>query len=68
MANSLVLIVSFSPGQYTLKHEVGANPPYVASKVVDAALAFYKALKVYPTPADMISIYDKTVAKVCIGP
>jgi hypothetical protein len=36
----------------------------VATKAVDAALAFYKALKVYPTPNDLINIYDKTVAKV----
>ncbi|KAI4869577.1 mitochondrial import receptor subunit tom-20 [Hypoxylon rubiginosum] len=33
------------------------------SKTVDAALAFYKALKVYPQPGDLISIYDKTVEK-----
>ncbi|KAK3688364.1 MAS20 protein import receptor [Podospora appendiculata] len=38
---------------------LGADP----SKIVDAALAFYKALKVYPTPGDLIGIYDKTVAK-----
>ncbi|KAH0542021.1 hypothetical protein FGG08_003570 [Glutinoglossum americanum] len=30
---------------------------------VDAALCFYKALKVYPSPRDLISIYDKTVPK-----
>jgi len=30
---------------------------------IDAALCFYKALKVYPNPADLISIYDKTVPK-----
>ncbi|EAA32584.1 hypothetical protein GE21DRAFT_5651 [Neurospora crassa] len=33
------------------------------TKAIDASLAFYKALKVYPTPGDLISIYDKTVAK-----
>ncbi|KAI1386494.1 mitochondrial import receptor subunit tom-20, partial [Hypoxylon trugodes] len=33
------------------------------TKTIDAALAFYKALKVYPTPGDLISIYDKTVDK-----
>ncbi|KAK0629685.1 mitochondrial outer membrane translocase complex, subunit Tom20 domain-containing protein [Bombardia bombarda] len=38
---------------------LGADP----SKAVDAALAFYKALKVYPTPGDLIGIYDKTVSK-----
>ena len=30
---------------------------------VQAALCFYKALKVYPQPSDLISIYDKTVPK-----
>lgn len=38
--------------------------PCPASKTIDSALAFYKALKVYPTPNDLISIYDKTVDKV----
>ncbi|KAK3938785.1 MAS20 protein import receptor [Diplogelasinospora grovesii] len=33
------------------------------SKIIEAALAFYRALKVYPTPGDLISIYDKTVPK-----
>ncbi|KAI6085362.1 mitochondrial import receptor subunit tom-20 [Hypoxylon rubiginosum] len=33
------------------------------TKTVDAALAFYKALKVYPQPGDLIGIYDKTVEK-----
>ncbi|KAL8743166.1 MAG: hypothetical protein Q9190_004450 [Brigantiaea leucoxantha] len=30
---------------------------------VEAALCFYKALKVYPQPTDLIQIYDKTVPK-----
>jgi len=30
---------------------------------VEAALCFYKALKVYPQPKDLIGIYDKTVPK-----
>lgn len=30
---------------------------------VEAALCFYKALKVYPQPSDLITIYDKTVPK-----
>lgn len=34
------------------------------SDVVDAALCFYRALKVYPQPRELISIYDKTVPKV----
>lgn len=37
------------------------------SDPVDAALCFYKALKVYPTPRELISIYDKTVPKVRIS-
>jgi import receptor subunit TOM20 len=31
---------------------------------VEAAFCFYKALKVYPQPGDLITIYDKTVPKV----
>ncbi|AEO55102.1 hypothetical protein MYCTH_2298552 [Thermothelomyces thermophilus ATCC 42464] len=38
---------------------LAANP----SKALESALAFYKALKVYPTPGDLINIYDKTVSK-----
>jgi import receptor subunit TOM20 len=37
------------------KHSTGTDN-------VEAALCFYKALKVYPTPSDLISIYDKTVS------
>ncbi|EMC91557.1 hypothetical protein BAUCODRAFT_38671 [Baudoinia panamericana UAMH 10762] len=33
------------------------------SDPVDAAVCFYKALKVYPQPRELISIYDKTVPK-----
>ncbi|KAI0391069.1 mitochondrial import receptor subunit tom-20 [Xylariaceae sp. FL0594] len=33
------------------------------SRTTESALAFYKALKVYPTPRDLIQIYDKTVDK-----
>ncbi|KAM3424342.1 Mitochondrial import receptor subunit tom20 [Cercospora zeina] len=33
------------------------------SDPVEAALCFYKALKVYPQPRELISIYDKTVPK-----
>lgn len=36
----------------------------VDDRALDAALCFYKALKVYPQPKDLISIYDKTVPKV----
>ena len=31
---------------------------------VEAALCFYRALKVYPNPRELINIYDKTVPKV----
>jgi import receptor subunit TOM20 len=34
------------------------------NSAVEAALCFYRALKVYPQPQDLISIYDKTVPKV----
>ncbi|KAF4126806.1 mitochondrial import receptor subunit TOM20 [Geosmithia morbida] len=34
-----------------------------ASKKVESALAFYKALMVYPAPSDLIKIYDSTVPK-----
>lgn len=37
------------------------------SDPVDAAMCFYRALKVYPQPAELISIYDKTVPKVSSG-
>jgi len=30
---------------------------------MDAALCFYRALKVYPQPRELITIYDKTVPK-----
>jgi import receptor subunit TOM20 len=34
------------------------------SKSMEAALCFFRALKVYPTPEELINIYDKTVPKV----
>ena len=36
------------------------------SDPVDAALCFYRALKVYPQPRELIGIYDKTVPKVSV--
>ncbi|KAF2744233.1 mitochondrial import receptor subunit tom-20 [Sporormia fimetaria CBS 119925] len=33
---------------------------------VEAALCFYRALKVYPNPRELINIYDKTVPKPVI--
>lgn len=43
-----------------------ANYCLTASKQIEAALCFYKALKVYPQPRDLIQIYDKTVPKPVI--
>jgi len=34
-----------------------------SSDQIEAALCFYKALKVYPQPKDLITIYEKTVPK-----
>lgn len=42
----------------------GSNSVALGTDNVEAALCFYKALKVYPQPSDLITIYDKTVAKV----
>jgi import receptor subunit TOM20 len=39
---------------------IGADP----TRIFDAALCFYKALKVYPTPGDLIQVYDRSVPKV----
>ncbi len=33
---------------------------FLGTDNVEAALCFYKALKVYPQPSDLITIYDKT--------
>ncbi|KAI2635106.1 mitochondrial import receptor subunit tom-20 [Xylaria nigripes] len=46
--------------EYVQQGEVLASDP---AHTTEAALAFYKALKVYPTPRDLINIYDKTVDK-----
>ncbi|KAH9904132.1 mitochondrial import receptor subunit tom-20 [Xylariomycetidae sp. FL2044] len=49
---------------YFMDHvQLGETLATDPSKTLEAALAFYKALKVYPTPADLIQIYDKTVPK-----
>ncbi|POS87246.1 hypothetical protein EPUL_000627 [Erysiphe pulchra] len=42
------------------------NADIVGTENVGAALCFYKALKVYPTPSDLISIYDRTVPKAVL--
>ncbi|GMF77009.1 unnamed protein product [Aspergillus oryzae] len=43
--------------------QVARGESLCAEDKVEAALCFYKALKVYPQPKDLISIYDKTVPK-----
>lgn len=43
---------------------IGERMGQDGSDPADAALAFYKALKVYPTPRELMDIYDKTVPKV----
>lgn len=39
---------------------------YVESQSLEAALCFFRALKVYPNAEELFQIYDKTVPKVCI--
>ena len=41
-----------------------ANSAHLGADNVEAALCFYRALKVYPNPTELINIYDKTVPKV----
>jgi import receptor subunit TOM20 len=45
--------------QVTTGEILSAQP----GKAEESALAFYKALKVYPAPGDLIKIYDSTVPK-----
>ena len=57
------------PGQYvecSLKVKILHADMILGSKRIDAALCFYKALKVYPQPKDLVQIYDKTVPKEVI--
>ncbi|KAH8173130.1 MAS20 protein import receptor domain-containing protein [Sarocladium implicatum] len=46
--------------EQVMSGEVMSQDP---SQAVESALAFYKGLKVYPAPADLIKIYDSTVPK-----
>jgi hypothetical protein len=36
----------------------------IESQQMQAAMAFFRALKVYPQKSELINIYDKTVPKV----
>ncbi|EEQ89523.1 hypothetical protein RJZ56_006569 [Blastomyces dermatitidis] len=49
----------FFMGQISRGEQLAAD----GSSNFEAALAFYKALKVYPQPKDLIAIYDTTVPK-----
>lgn len=49
--------------QVTMGEQLGADP----SRAIESALAFYRGLKVYPQPGELINIYDKTVPKVSAG-
>ncbi|SPO05882.1 related to mitochondrial import receptor subunit tom-20 [Cephalotrichum gorgonifer] len=42
------------------KGEVLSSDP---NSLFESAFAFYRALKVYPSPGDLIGIYDQTVSK-----
>ncbi|KAI1329731.1 mitochondrial import receptor subunit tom-20 [Xylariaceae sp. FL0255] len=46
--------------EWVQQGELMASDP---SRTLECALAFYKALKVYPAPQELIQIYDKTVDK-----
>jgi import receptor subunit TOM20 len=53
-------------GTYTRLTQWGYTTDRIAgADNVEAALCFYRALKVYPNPRELINIYDKTVPKVC---
>ena len=45
------------------EYRIPSLTPHLGSDQIEAALCFYKALKVYPQPSDLVTIYDKTVAK-----
>lgn len=43
--------------------ELGEKLSLQAGKELEAACKFYKALSVYPNPADLLSIYQKTISE-----
>jgi import receptor subunit TOM20 len=59
-AEGMINISSHQGEQHT---KSAHTPSHLGSDQIEAALCFYKALKVYPQPKDLISIYDKTVPK-----
>ncbi|CAK7202965.1 mitochondrial import receptor subunit tom20 [Sporothrix eucalyptigena] len=50
---------AFFLDQVSKGETLGSDP----TQAIESALHFYKALKVYPTPGDLIRIYDQTVSK-----
>jgi import receptor subunit TOM20 len=59
-AEGMINITSHQDEQHT---KSAHTPSHLGADQIEAALCFYKALKVYPQPKDLISIYDKTVPK-----
>ena len=53
--------VLLSPSFVLLTH------PTAEANRKEAALCFFKALKVYPTPKEIMSLYDRTVPKVTLS-
>lgn len=41
----------------------GSSQVFVESKKIEAAMCFYRAMKVYPEPENLMGIYQKTVPK-----
>lgn len=52
--------------KYFIDYAKAADDHGTGSKNMDAAACFFRALKVYPQPSDLISIYDRTVPKVLL--
>lgn len=48
-----------SDGEHSFNTSMDNSNLLSGSDNFEAALCFYKALKVYPTPSDLITIYDK---------
>lgn len=51
-----------------LRSSLGRADSVVPPALVPAAQSFYKALKVYPNPPDLLDIYKKTISAVVLDP
>jgi hypothetical protein len=51
-----------------LRSSFGRADSVVPPALVPAAQSFYKALKVYPNPPDLLDIYKKTISAVVPDP